>query len=94
MGWSEKNKTLPASAFKILNSKKSKRVDFDKILLVLNRNGRYLIVNQSERIDSETANEYTNFIFDFLNKLPKILKRHLLNFILTIMNILIQLVMF
>ena len=76
-GWSEKNKrTLPASAFKILNSKKSKRVDFDKILLVLNRNGRYLIVNQSERIDSETANEYTNFIFDFLNKLPKkILKK-------------------
>ena len=71
-GWSEKNKKiLPASAFKILNFKKIKRVDFDKILLVLNRNGRYLIVNQSERIDSETANEYTNFIFDFLNKLPK-----------------------
>ena len=39
MGMVRKNKKiLPASAFKILNFKKSKRVDFDKILLVLNRN--------------------------------------------------------
>ena len=78
-GWREvqDKKVVPYSSFKILNEKINRDVSSDKILIVLNANGRYLVVNESERSDSSTAMIYTNFIIKFLKKIPKHLRENI-----------------
>ena len=72
-GWKDLNnkKVIPYSSFKILNRKKVTLSKNNKILIVLNRVGRFLMVNQSERVDWSTAESYSNFILKFLNKIEK-----------------------
>ena len=54
-----------------MNRKKVTLSKNNKILIVLNRVGRFLMVNQSERVDWSTAESYSNFILKFLNKIEK-----------------------
>ena len=76
-GWKDLNnkKVIPYSSFKILNRKKVTLSKNNKILIVLNRVGRFLMVNQSERVDWSTAESYSNFILKFLNKIPKKMRK-------------------
>ena len=58
-----------------MNRKKVTLSKNNKILIVLNRVGRFLMVNQSERVYWSTAESYSNFILKFLNKIPKKMRK-------------------